>query len=166
MQDDLKELCEELERRSQLYVRPSPEQTMEGRAAAAIARLSAKYEALAKALKPFADCAEQIADTEDDEEWAKFRLLIKHYRQAAKALEATRHVDAANPLATTPSTSGGNMTDLIERAKAFAYTIKSEVPLVGAGRGSYAMGKPTGRELQAAAIIRELIAKVEACDGR
>jgi hypothetical protein len=35
------------------------------------------------ALKPFADCIEHINPEEDDEEWAKFRLLIKNYRQAA-----------------------------------------------------------------------------------
>lgn len=44
----------------------------------------------AKALRPFADCCDQIADTEDDEEWAKFRLLIKDYRRASQALEASR----------------------------------------------------------------------------
>jgi hypothetical protein len=37
-----------------------------------------------KALEPFAACAEQIDDKEDGEEWAKFRLLIKHYRSAAE----------------------------------------------------------------------------------
>lgn len=39
-----------------------------------------------EALQPFADCCDQIADDEDDEEWAKFRLLIKDYRRARKAL--------------------------------------------------------------------------------
>ena len=43
---------------------------------------------LREALKPFAKCSEQIADDEDDEEWAKFRLLIKDYRRAARAIEA------------------------------------------------------------------------------
>lgn len=33
-------------------------------------------------LKVFADCADQIDDSEDDEEWAKFRLLVKDYRRA------------------------------------------------------------------------------------
>lgn len=44
---------------------------------------------LVEALKPFADCVEQISDDEDDEEWAKFRLLIKDYRRAAKTI--SRH---------------------------------------------------------------------------
>jgi hypothetical protein len=35
------------------------------------------------ALQPFAECIEYINPEEDDEEWAKFRLLIKNYRQAA-----------------------------------------------------------------------------------
>jgi hypothetical protein len=39
------------------------------------------------ALKPFADCIEQIKDEEDDEEWAKFRLLIKDYRLAAETFK-------------------------------------------------------------------------------
>jgi predicted RNA-binding Zn-ribbon protein involved in translation (DUF1610 family) len=42
-------------------------------------------ERLLEALKPFSDCADQIADDEDDEEWAKFRLLIKDYRRAKAA---------------------------------------------------------------------------------
>lgn len=41
-----------------------------------------------EALEPFAACADQIATDEDGEEWAKFRLLIKHYRAAAQALAA------------------------------------------------------------------------------
>jgi hypothetical protein len=40
-----------------------------------------------EALLPFADCLQYIEIDEDDEEWAKFRLLIKHYRQAAVAYE-------------------------------------------------------------------------------
>lgn len=43
---------------------------------------------LREALKPFADCIDQIAPDEDDEEWAKFRLLIKNYRRAAAAYAA------------------------------------------------------------------------------
>jgi len=42
---------------------------------------------LREALRPFAECAEQISDDENDEEWAKFRLLIKDYRAARKALD-------------------------------------------------------------------------------
>ena len=41
---------------------------------------------LVEALEPFAKCCEQIADDEDDEEWAKFRLLIKDYRRARTLL--------------------------------------------------------------------------------
>lgn len=41
---------------------------------------------LLEALRPFAECAEQIGDTEDPEEWAKFRLLIKNYRAARDAV--------------------------------------------------------------------------------
>jgi len=42
---------------------------------------------LLAALDPFAKCcADHIGGTEDDEEWAKFRLLIKHYRAAEAAL--------------------------------------------------------------------------------
>jgi hypothetical protein len=43
-------------------------------------------EDLVAALRPFADCMEYIGDEEDDDEWAKFRLVIKNYRDAAKAL--------------------------------------------------------------------------------
>jgi predicted Zn-ribbon and HTH transcriptional regulator len=46
-------------------------------------------ERLREALEPFANCVEQIKATEDDEEWAKFRLLIKDYRRAAKAIGLT-----------------------------------------------------------------------------
>lgn len=44
-------------------------------------------ERLRSALKPFADCCEQIAADESDEEWAKFRLLIKDYRAARAAID-------------------------------------------------------------------------------
>lgn len=46
---------------------------------------------LREALKPFADCCWQIRADESDEEWAKFRLLIKNYRRARQAL-ATRQL--------------------------------------------------------------------------
>lgn len=39
------------------------------------------------ALRPFAACMEYIKPEEDDEEWAKFRLLIKHYRAAQAAID-------------------------------------------------------------------------------
>lgn len=45
-------------------------------------------EALMAALEPFAKCCEQIADSEPDDEWAKFRLTIGDYRRAKVALEA------------------------------------------------------------------------------
>ncbi len=45
-------------------------------------------EPVADALRPFAECVEQINAEESDEEWAKFRLLIGGYRSAAKALTA------------------------------------------------------------------------------
>lgn len=44
---------------------------------------------LEAALKPFAECVEQISPDEDDEEWAKFRLLIGDYRRAAKAFASS-----------------------------------------------------------------------------
>jgi hypothetical protein len=44
---------------------------------------------LRAALKPFADCAEQIADSESDEEWARFRLTVGDYRRAYAAFLAT-----------------------------------------------------------------------------
>ncbi len=46
-------------------------------------------DALREALKPFADCCEWIDDSESDEEWAKFRLLIGDYRRARAALAAS-----------------------------------------------------------------------------
>lgn len=47
---------------------------------------SARIKALEEALKPFAGCCDQISDEEDDEEWAKFRLLVKDYRRACATL--------------------------------------------------------------------------------
>ncbi len=55
-------------------------------AADRMAALEAENERLRLAIKPFADCCDQIRADEDDEEWAKFRLLIKHYRAALAAL--------------------------------------------------------------------------------
>ena len=43
-----------------------------------------------EALKVFADCVEQIDEEESDEEWAKFRLLVKDFRKASKALAKAR----------------------------------------------------------------------------
>lgn len=40
------------------------------------------------ALHPFAECCDQIDEAEDDNEWAKFRLIISDYRAANKALAA------------------------------------------------------------------------------
>ena len=58
-------------------------------AQAAYAIVSKRIEELEEALQPFAKCVEQIKATEDDEEWAKFRLLIKDYRRAARAVGLT-----------------------------------------------------------------------------
>lgn len=55
-------------------------------AAAEIERLTTRVAEMEVALKPFADCVDQISDDEDDEEWAKFRLLISDYRRARRAL--------------------------------------------------------------------------------
>lgn len=40
------------------------------------------------ALQPFAACMEYIKDDEDDEEWAKFRLIIRNYRDAQAARDS------------------------------------------------------------------------------
>ena len=53
--------------------------------------LRAENERLKEALEPFAKCVEQIDDREDDEEWAKFRLLIKDYRRANRAFSGARN---------------------------------------------------------------------------
>jgi len=51
-----------------------------------INRLRALNAELVDALEPFAACCEQIKDDEDNEEWAKFNLLILNYRKARAAL--------------------------------------------------------------------------------
>jgi hypothetical protein len=43
-----------------------------------------------EALLPFAHCLQYIEVDEDDDEWAKFRLLIINYRDAAKAYEKNK----------------------------------------------------------------------------
>lgn len=45
-----------------------------------------------EALRPFAECCDQIRNEEDDEEWAKFRLLVKHYRAARQAFASLEKV--------------------------------------------------------------------------
>ena len=55
-------------------------------ALAAIRAMLGGVEPVADALRPFAECVEQVSAEESDEEWAKFRLLIGDYRRAAKAL--------------------------------------------------------------------------------
>jgi hypothetical protein len=45
-----------------------------------------RIERLREALQPFANCAEQL-EGEDDDEWAKFRLIVSDYRKAKTALE-------------------------------------------------------------------------------
>lgn len=46
---------------------------------------------------PFVACMEYIPDTESDEEWAKFRLLVKNYRALAALSGMT--VDEARRIA-------------------------------------------------------------------
>ena len=57
-----------------------------------------------EALLPFADCLQYIEIDEDDEEWAKFRLLIKNYRQAATAYDkckaALADIEKCEPVGT------------------------------------------------------------------
>jgi hypothetical protein len=79
------------------------------------------------ALKPFADCCEQINDDESDEEWAKFRLLVGDYRRARAFLaaqsarppadqdEAKAREDAWQPIETAPR--DGTYVDLWEVAR-------------------------------------------------
>lgn len=55
-------------------------------AQAAVTARDGEIARLRAALKPFADCAEQIREDESDEEWAKFRLLTGDYRRAKAAL--------------------------------------------------------------------------------
>lgn len=45
-----------------------------------------------EALRPFAGCVEFIGASEDDDEWAKFRLIIKDYRAAKAAFDAAGEV--------------------------------------------------------------------------
>lgn len=52
--------------------------------------MQAKLDEAELALEPFANCVEQIAADESDEEWAKFRLLVSDYRRAASALTSIR----------------------------------------------------------------------------
>lgn len=73
---------------------------------------------LREAIKPFSDCIDQIPGDESDEEWAKFRLLVKHYRAArtAFALSGARNDRPAVLHHRHPSrrwlapTAGGNPT--------------------------------------------------------
>lgn len=68
------------------YINPNPQKSPSS-IAAAMAADKAEIARLREALKPFADCMEWISDDESDEEWAKFRLLVKDYRRARQALE-------------------------------------------------------------------------------
>lgn len=61
---------------------------------AALTAQADEIERLRTALKPFADCCEYISDDEDNDEWAKFRLIIKNYRDARAALKAAQEVKA------------------------------------------------------------------------
>lgn len=51
-----------------------------------LASALAANQVMRDALQVFAKCVEQIDSEEDDEEYAKFRLLIKNYRHAQSAL--------------------------------------------------------------------------------
>jgi len=60
-------------------------------AAARIEALEAENRKLREAIKPFADCADELDGSEwtpraPDGEWAKFRLLTDDYRAAREAL--------------------------------------------------------------------------------
>jgi hypothetical protein len=62
-----------------------------------VADLEARLRVATEALRPFADCVDQIDATESDEEWAKFRLTIGDYRRARKALAALDQPSAQSP---------------------------------------------------------------------
>lgn len=78
-------------------MQPEPQEPVDS--AAEITRLTEALRAaeerekgLREALEPFAKCCEDwISDDEDDEEWAKFRLLIKDYRRASVAMKEQGH---------------------------------------------------------------------------
>jgi hypothetical protein len=53
----------------------------------ALPRLLAALAKARAALKPFADCCDQIDAAESDDEWAKFRLLVKDYRHAREVVD-------------------------------------------------------------------------------
>lgn len=59
-------------------------------AADLIKQLQARLAEAEGVVRPFADCVEQISPDESDEEWAKFRLLIKNYRAAARWIQETK----------------------------------------------------------------------------
>lgn len=63
----------------------------------ALERAERERDEAQEALKPFAECVEQISGDKSDEEWAKFRLLVGDYRRAALAYNAALS-QAANPL--------------------------------------------------------------------
>lgn len=63
---------------------------------ATITQLQAELSEAREALKPFADCCDQIGDDEDDDEWAKFRLEVKNYRDAKRVAAAIEARDWSN----------------------------------------------------------------------
>lgn len=75
-------IVERLRERAKQQVEERGDYLYKGQADPELEESAALIEELVEGLRPFADCVEQIADTEDDEEWAKFRLLIKDYRRA------------------------------------------------------------------------------------
>jgi len=63
--------------------------SLPGHMSAEARKLAAADELLA-AIEPFASCCDQISDSESDEEWAKFRMLVKEYRRAADVVRNIR----------------------------------------------------------------------------
>lgn len=60
-----------------------------------ISALEANLQTALEALEPFAKCAaEWIPPEDDDEEWAKFRLLVKDYRRAHAAFTMLQKAQA------------------------------------------------------------------------
>ena len=94
-QADVQELVERLLAidEGKMYDEPATTYAVCQQAATTITAQAAEIARLRDALQPFSDCCEELDGSEwtpraDDEEWAKFRLLVKHYRAARAALES------------------------------------------------------------------------------
>jgi hypothetical protein len=90
--EDLDNETRDLERRARRFLASPPSD-------GELVRMRERVQELEAALKPFADCADEIdyGDKERDEptpddEWAKFRLLVGDYRRARAALSAKEAV--------------------------------------------------------------------------